>query len=1143
MASNPFKKLFGRKSVVKIGSYEEATRDAIQKAYIPKFLFKPPFGYPRFTNLGYIRHLAKTPYVDMAIQTIIDEVSSVDWSIVPCQGMEDVANEGEMEHIKNFFINPNTNRETFEQVFIEMPIRDMLEVNAGILNKVFNRKGDLVEVVARDGCLPYNSYIDTDRGVLRIGEIVKNKLEVNVKSVNLETGEIEYKPVVNWFRNGATSEWLKLHTLSNTKHRKLTCTSNHKIWTKEGYKLAGDLKIGDVLYTEKSKLSKDERQLILGSILGDASINDRQRTSFSETHSIKQQDYLLYKKDSLERFNPVYYEHFSRYDESRPETLKCRFRTEANLVFNEFKDLKHPEFKKEIFDELDLRGLAIWIQDDGYYYPYGSIEISTHRFEKETLEYAQKQLEERFGFESKIRRDNRFEDSWILYFDKKNTDKIIEQIKGYIHPSMSYKVGLNSEQVGQDITIEEGTGTEIYEVTLDKIERVERYDSKYDIEVEGNHNYFAHGKLISNSTFTKNPDIHGMYTNREDIIEPSRIVNNSTGQELTNPYTMMTPEAAREQAAYFQYGWITGPIPVPFGRREIIWLEKKKRTDEHYGESPVQILAEALQMLVYMVESDLEYYNDNNVPKGIIGLEDSDAEEVEAFKQQWNERQVEKDEFGNYKKKMHKVPIMNAKPAFERIEFSSSEMQVIEKQKWYTKMVWAAMGVTPVELGYTEDAAGAANQIVQSKVFRKKAVNPILRILENAFNMHLVSEFEYTVKQDGITKPKYEFKFQTFDVEDESKKYELYKLQTENGLKTVNEIRTEEGLEEVEWGDKPPKDWQGGGNNFNFGPEGQGTGQSGGGDYNNLEEGAEAQGSDDRADTKSSQVDSKPGMGRSEKWWEVYHALRREGYSEESAAKIASSRVDGDKSESKASVGSGSPLVPTEGEQPSPQSLEKSFKKQLQELERKLKNLIESEAGPGVLGQVKGLNDIVSRLKDLVSFEALRELTGKVIKASYLDGWDGVEKELDRNFVPDKEAIDYITKYTFDNIKGVEDELEEDLRQTLQRGFMDGEGVDRLKKRVGEAIDVHSNRAEMIARTETNRASNFGRLHGYQKAGVSAKKVYNAHLDDRTSPLCKRLNGQEVDLNDTFKDPKGEWEGKAPPAHPMCRSAFDVVPE
>jgi hypothetical protein len=327
------------------------------------------------------------------------------------------------------------------------------------------------------------------------------------------------------------------------------------------------------------------------------------------------------------------------------------------------------------------------------------------------------------------------------------------------------------------------------------------------------------------ATFTKNPDVHGMFTNRDDIIMPNRIVDDSVGQEYLNPYTEITAQSSRERAAYFQYGWIAGPIPVPFGKRELIWIEQMKRTDDHYGFSPVQFLAKSLQMLLYMIESDLEYYNDNNVPKGIIGLDESDADEIKAFKEQWFETQRTKDEVGSWKKIMNKVPIVNKTPTFQRIEFSASEMQVIEKQKWYTKMVWASFGVTAVELGYTEDAKGSANQIVQSKVFRKKAINPMLRNLESNYNMSIVSEFGYfgeikTPAGKVIKKPKYQFKFKKFDVDEESTKYELYKLQTSSGLKTINEIRKSEGLDDLEWGDDAPKDWmQSDGNNFTFGDQ------------------------------------------------------------------------------------------------------------------------------------------------------------------------------------------------------------------------------------------------------------------------------------------------------------------------------------
>jgi len=87
------------------------------------------------------------------------------------------------------------------------------------------------------------------------------------------------------------------------------------------------------------------------------------------------------------------------------------------------------------------------------------------------------------------------------------------------------------------------------------------------------------------ATFTKNPDIHGMFTYREDILIPNQIVRDNS--LVINPYYQISADDVRREAAYFQYGWVSGPVPTPFGRREIIWLEKTKRSDDLYGQSPI----------------------------------------------------------------------------------------------------------------------------------------------------------------------------------------------------------------------------------------------------------------------------------------------------------------------------------------------------------------------------------------------------------------------------------------------------------------------------------------------------------------------------------------------------------------------------
>ena len=78
----------------------------------------------------------------------------------------------------------------------------------------------------------------------------------------------------------------------------------------------------------------------------------------------------------------------------------------------------------------------------------------------------------------------------------------------------------------------------------------------------------------------------------------------------------------------------------------------------------------------------------------------------------------------------------------------------------------------------------------------------------------------------------------------------------------------------------------------------------------------------------------------------------------------------------------------------------------------------------------------------------------------------------------------------------------------------------------------------MIARTETNRADNNGKLLAMKGSGLEMEKKWITHEDDRTSPICHRLDGQTVGINDSFKDSGSGWEGQAPPSHVNCRSTI-----
>lgn len=661
----------------------------------------------------------------------------------------------------------------------------------------------------------------------------------------------------------------------------------------------------------------------------------------------------------------------------------------------------------------------------------------------------------------------------------------------------------------------------------------------------------AYGKMVEivardGASFTKNPDVYGMYTNRADIILMKDIYSQETMSDSVsaNYPTLflggsMSPEQAQEEGAYFQYGWNTAHKPVPFGKREIVWLEKKRRTDDLYGRSAMEVLSKTVQTLIYSVEHNFEYFSDNSIPPGVMGLEGMTSEEVKAFAKQWIESQKKQDENGNWKKAFHKMPIVNKTPKFEKLGFTNQELQIIEQQKWWAKLVWAAFGITSTELGFTEDAKGSANQIVQSSIAKKRIIYPLLRLIEYHINTEIMPEFGY---------PGIKFKFKIFDVDEETKKWNLYKLQVEDsGLKTANEIRNAEGLDPVDDGDelrkKPTQ-----GNNFYMNPDQENNRQNR--DFQNQRDkmtnkpdgtgphgrgNGPGKGKADGSGMNKKDIETKPGMGHSDKWWEVYHALIREGHDKESAAKITNSRV-------KKASDTDSPLILKPGEEMDEEEKIKEVIVQfLKENKQKIFDMLEQNKPEDQLIKIKGFADIPKLIKKIFGSFALKKVVNDLVKSIFIEGWDYSEKKLERNIPFNQGALEFLQDHTFDNIKGMTDEIANDLKQELERGIINGEGISKIKERVNKVFDVGENRAEMIARTETTRAENNGRLLSAKASGEELKKKVIVTHDNRTSELCKRMEGQTVAVNEKFKDPKTGEEWECPPFHVNCRSDFILL--
>lgn len=84
-------------------------------------------------------------------------------------------------------------------------------------------------IVDEAHCFPYEAKVLTDIGELPIGQIVENRLPVRVLAVNLSTGRSEWKLIQQWHKNQQSAPMMRIHF--NSGH--VTCTANHSIWTSE----------------------------------------------------------------------------------------------------------------------------------------------------------------------------------------------------------------------------------------------------------------------------------------------------------------------------------------------------------------------------------------------------------------------------------------------------------------------------------------------------------------------------------------------------------------------------------------------------------------------------------------------------------------------------------------------------------------------------------------------------------------------------------------------------------------------------------------------------------------------------------------------------------------------------------------------
>ena len=365
------------------------------------------------------------------------------------------------------------------------------------------------------GCLEYGTRLTlADGSQAKIGTVVNQRRKVDVLTADLVTGEVTARPVVNWFNNGTTTDWrvVSVHKPSGNGRARFTATPDHEVLTSEGFARVRDLKPGDpVMTAQKARLSDFQWDVVRGSLLGDGSLSVPKReesrgVKFRLGHGAKQADYLRWKVSLFANIPGSLWENDKSdiFWDSTPMPELCEMRREVYRL-----GLK--QFSREYLESITPLGLALWYMDDGGFdlrgkkQDRGRIAICVEAMSIDTQHRLVAMLASRFGVTTKL---DEVRQQAILRMDQAATAKFHALIAPYVHPSMDYK--LIPEFRGRfevEPTFSEprlklvpALIADIHPMPTPVYKGRQSY--RYDIEVEGTHNYIVDGVVVHNSPET-----------------------------------------------------------------------------------------------------------------------------------------------------------------------------------------------------------------------------------------------------------------------------------------------------------------------------------------------------------------------------------------------------------------------------------------------------------------------------------------------------------------------------------------------------------------------------------------------------------------------------------------------------------------
>jgi len=600
----------------------------------------------------------------------------------------------------------------------------------------------------------------------------------------------------------------------------------------------------------------------------------------------------------------------------------------------------------------------------------------------------------------------------------------------------------------------------------------------------------------------------------------------------------------QEESGFLEKYWqftYKNPIlaPRPFEPEHIVFFQMNKQTYDPYGISPLHVVETIVELLDQSTRFNKDFFLNDAIPAIILNAIGAGVEGLQAIEDSWNEQ------LRGENARIITIDAPDLK--VEKIQMSNRDMEWLDGNKLYMHVVFAAHGLSPTEVGFTDTTGSKNVQEGQQQITIKNAHKPYLHLIEKEINNMVLPWI--LGEMDVLPHERKPLKFKYFiqDPAMESAEQEGQRKDVDTKILSINEVRKERGME--------PFPSPAANDPFFIDPALQAglEAASNPGDDNdgNVQE--------DDSKRKRYGATRKPKKEKEEDEETDKNALTTEDIDVDRRHLLISepltTRKPGDKNwlllteQIKAAT-----PVPIEAGQDYATFMDKM----LSEWERQVIKGINSRLFKNIEKEafMKGFNDFMSVVVGRVTTTPFLNVLKTVVRNTMGLGVDEAEEELDMNVAMGlsfRAKVDAETNKQFDGytlvdgsrwigLKGVSQQLQNKILMTVDKGLTEGKFAGEIVQDVQDVFEgVKKSRAQAIVRTESTRIVNEGKLLTYLESGVPGRKQWIAFNDARTSDTCEFMDNQVVLLSEKFVDDEGK-EFQTPPSHVNCRSTIRFLP-